>query len=157
MQHITPNAVKFWDFYTYQSFLKVFSWTFSMPLSCSSLGLGSCGPTVSRARFLSCAWSKLRLCSANHRPGYWSNLPFDWPSTVWRRRGRQVSSAPAFQHIIGPVLILNLVRHILYMASQLTCCHVWLTRLFWHSVSPVFWQLVGHVYHCMFINVLRNF
>ena len=24
----------------------------------------------------------LRLCSANHRPGYWSNLPCDWPSTA---------------------------------------------------------------------------
>ena len=30
--------------------------------------------------FLSFARStKLRLCSANHRPGYWSNLPCDWP------------------------------------------------------------------------------
>ena len=36
-----------------------------------------------RARFLSLAQSKLRLCSANHRPGYWCNLPCDWPSTVW--------------------------------------------------------------------------
>ena len=35
-----------------------------------------------RARFLSLAWSKLRLCSANHRPGYWSNLPCDWPSAA---------------------------------------------------------------------------
>ena len=35
------------------------------------------------ARFLSLAQSKLRLCSANHRPGYWSNLTCDWPSTVW--------------------------------------------------------------------------
>ena len=36
-----------------------------------------------RARFLSLARSKLRLWSANHRPGYWSNLPCDWPSTAW--------------------------------------------------------------------------
>ena len=36
-----------------------------------------------RAHFLSLAWRKLRLCSANHRPGYWSNLPCDWPSTAW--------------------------------------------------------------------------
>ena len=36
-----------------------------------------------RARFLSLARSKLRLCSANHRPGYWSNLPCDWQSTAW--------------------------------------------------------------------------
>ena len=36
-----------------------------------------------RACFLSLPWSKHRLCSANHRPGYWSNLPCDWPSTAW--------------------------------------------------------------------------
>ena len=35
------------------------------------------------ARFLPLAWSKLRLCSANHRPGNWSNLPCDWPSSAW--------------------------------------------------------------------------
>ena len=40
-------------------------------------------PYVTRARFLSLALSKLRLCSANHRPGYWSNLPCDWSSTAW--------------------------------------------------------------------------
>ena len=34
------------------------------------------------ARFLSLARSKLRLCSANHRPGYWTDLSCDWPSTV---------------------------------------------------------------------------
>ena len=26
---------------------------------------------------------QLRLCSANHRPGYWSNMPCDWLSTAW--------------------------------------------------------------------------
>ena len=36
-----------------------------------------------RARFLSLAWSKLRLYSANHRPGYFSNRPCDWPSKAW--------------------------------------------------------------------------
>ena len=36
-----------------------------------------------RACFLSLARSKLRLCSASHRPGYWSNPPCDWPSTAW--------------------------------------------------------------------------
>ena len=38
---------------------------------------------VIRACFLSLVRSKLRLCSANHRPGYWSNLPCDWLSTAW--------------------------------------------------------------------------
>ena len=36
-----------------------------------------------RAHFLSIAQSKLRLCSANYRPGYWSNPPCDWPNTAW--------------------------------------------------------------------------
>ena len=38
---------------------------------------------VNQGTFLSLAWSKLRLCSANHRPGYWSNLPCDWLSVAW--------------------------------------------------------------------------
>ena len=36
-----------------------------------------------RARFLSLALSKLRLCSVNHRAGYFSNLACDWLSIVW--------------------------------------------------------------------------
>ena len=38
---------------------------------------------LSGVHFLSLAWSKLRLCSANNRSGYWSNLPCDWPITAW--------------------------------------------------------------------------
>ena len=51
------------------------------------------GP-VSWARFLSLAWSKLRLCSANHRPGYWSNLPCDWPSTAWAYSEQETENGP---------------------------------------------------------------
>ena len=35
------------------------------------------------ALFLYLARNQIRLCSVNHRPGYWSNLPCDWPSTAW--------------------------------------------------------------------------
>ena len=49
---------------------------------------------VARARFLSLAWSKFRLCSANHRPGYWSNLTCDWPSTVWAYSGQETENGP---------------------------------------------------------------
>ena len=34
------------------------------------------------ARLLSVAGCKLRLCQANHRSGYWSNLLCDWPGTA---------------------------------------------------------------------------
>ena len=46
------------------------------------------------AHFLSLARSKLRLCSANHRPGYWSNLPCDWPSTVWAYSEQGTENGP---------------------------------------------------------------
>ena len=37
-------------------------------------------PIDNRARFPSLARSKLRLCLANHRAGYFSNLTCDWLS-----------------------------------------------------------------------------
>ena len=46
------------------------------------------------ARFLSLARSKLRLCSANHRPGYWSNLPCDWLSIVWAYSEQETENRP---------------------------------------------------------------
>ena len=54
-----------------------------------------CGrPKKTRARFLSLARSKLRLCSANHRPGYWSNLPCNWPSTAWAYSEQETENWP---------------------------------------------------------------
>ena len=52
-----------------------------------------------KAYFLSLAWSKLRLCSANHRPGYWSNLAYDWPSTAWAYSKQETENGPRPQCI----------------------------------------------------------
>ena len=49
---------------------------------------------ITSARFLSLTRSKLRLCSANHRPGYWSNLPCDWPSTAWAYSEQETGNGP---------------------------------------------------------------
>ena len=46
------------------------------------------------AHFLSLARSKLRLCSANHSPGYWSNLPCDWLSTAWAYSEQETENGP---------------------------------------------------------------
>ena len=46
------------------------------------------------ARFLFLAPCKLGLCSANHRPGYWSNLPCDWLSTVWAYSEQETENRP---------------------------------------------------------------
>ena len=50
-----------------------------------------------RARFLSPAWGKLRLCSANHSPGYCSNLPCDWPSTAWAYSEQETENDPRWR------------------------------------------------------------
>ena len=50
----------------------------------------------SRARFLSLARGKLRLCSANHRAGYFSNLACDWLSIVWAYSEQETENGPRF-------------------------------------------------------------
>ena len=49
-----------------------------------------------RARFLSLARSKLRLCSANHWAGYFSNLACDWLSIVWAYSEQKTKNGPSF-------------------------------------------------------------
>ena len=49
---------------------------------------------MTRACFLSLARSKLRLCSANHRAGYFSNLACDWLSIVWAYSEQETENGP---------------------------------------------------------------
>ena len=44
--------------------------------------------------FLSLARSKLRLCSANHRLGYWCNLLCDWTGTAWAYSEQETENGP---------------------------------------------------------------
>ena len=46
------------------------------------------------ASFLSLASSKLRLCSDNHRAGYFNNLACDWLSIVWAYSKQQIENGP---------------------------------------------------------------
>ena len=54
------------------------------PLLNTSVRVMTCAvsETETRARFMSLAQSKLRLCSANHRAGYFSNLACGWLSLL---------------------------------------------------------------------------
>ena len=67
-------------------------WTQIFP----NLGVSDLNPSAAEtwARFLSLAWSKLRLCSANHRTGYWSNLSCDCPSTAWANSEHETENEP---------------------------------------------------------------
>ena len=49
---------------------------------------------ITRACFLYLARSKLRLCSANHRAGYFSNLACDWLSIVWAYSEQETENGP---------------------------------------------------------------
>ena len=57
-----------------------------------------------RARFLSLARSKLRLCSANHRPCYWSNLPCDWPRIAWAYSEQETENGPSSYNVFQLIL-----------------------------------------------------
>ena len=54
------------------------------------------------ASFLSLAQSKLRLCSANHRAGYFSNLACDWPSIVWAYSEQETENRPRHMKYCSP-------------------------------------------------------
>ena len=60
------------------------------------------------ACFLCLAQSKLMLCSANHRTGYFSNLACDWLSIVWAYSEQETENWPWAMVLIsglGAVLI----------------------------------------------------
>ena len=69
------------------------------------------GPVFCLAR------SNLRLCSANHRAGYFSNLACDWLSIVWAYSEQETENGPWWCWAIGSVGYL--IRHdfllLLYM------------------------------------------
>ena len=46
------------------------------------------------AHFLSLPQSKLRLCAANHRAGYFSNLACDWLIIVWAYSEQETENGP---------------------------------------------------------------
>ena len=63
-----------------------------------------------RARFLSLTQSKLRLCLANHRAGYFSNLACDWLSTVWAYSEQETENGPSL-HNSWDVLYIDAVQY----------------------------------------------
>ena len=50
---------------------------------------------VTRDRFLSLGRNKHKLCPANHRAGYFSNLTCDWLSIVWAHSEQETENGPS--------------------------------------------------------------
>ena len=84
----------------------------------------------SGAHFLSLARSNLRLCSANHRPGYWSNLSCDWPSTAWAYSEQEIEN--------GVLLTLHI-----WQAFQQHCCHIGLLH---HHTNGILKFLITSIF-----------
>ena len=90
---------------------------------------------LTRARFLSLTGSKLRLCSANHRPGYWSNLPCYWPNTAWAYSEQETENGPRSPLLfITPQNFINTsLRHTLNASHHtLTIALCWKQDVLWH-------------------------
>ena len=82
-----------------------------------------------RARFLSLARSKLRLCSAYHRAGYFSNLACDWLSIVWAYSEQETENGPThmepnLSHCYGKIHIIscqNPPSHVIMVETSHLC------------------------------------
>ena len=78
-----------------------------------------CGITLSVARFLSLARTKLRLCSTNQRPGYCSNLPRNLAEhslSLLRARDRELHHINVgLHHTVGSIATYSTIRFIAYM------------------------------------------
>ena len=61
--------------------------------------------STSWARFIYLGRSKLRLCLANHREGYLSNLACDWLSIVWAYSEQDTGNGPRSSHPFGAMEI----------------------------------------------------
>ena len=84
--------------------------------------VASSSERVTRARFLSLAPSKLRLRSANHRPGYWNNLSCNWPSTAWAYSEQETEN--------GPWYPLQPIHHSLPIRDIMKSSPIWRDVLF---------------------------
>ena len=99
---------------------------------------GRCMSHQCRARFLYLARSKFRLCSANHRLGYRSNLSCDWSSTAATYSEQETENRLRFR--VGSTNMFGLnygvcifehastpihVRFVTYMAPGTHTNHFW--------------------------------
>ena len=103
-------------------------------------------------RFLSLARSKLRLCSANHRAGYFSNLACDWLSIVWAYSEQETENGPwcSSGSVLGNNLcgviskwIRYIISSLLYMISE---ANLEYTRC-------KYWNLIGTSFFAFYITM----
>ena len=93
-----------------------------------------------RAGFLSVAWSKLRLCLANHRADYFSNMACDWLSIVWVYFEQETENGPWLLtcHLFGAKQFTWTKADLSNFASLgAKFCEIWYKL---YTVEPVWWD-----------------
>ena len=80
-------------------------------------------------RFQALAQSKLRLCSANHRAGYFSNLACDWLCIVWAYSEQETENRPSMGHHVDDK---QGSHHGLSLSHQyIIVLHMWYFKVEW--------------------------
>ena len=114
--HLVQKSLNEWaDSYFRKENMSTFDWSAQVccwpwtgPVFCLLIGVSSgCAqpitgqvtsvtwPVIGWAYYeLSLAQGKLRLCSANHRSGYFNNLACDWLSIVWAYFEQETENRP---------------------------------------------------------------
>ena len=98
------NIISFSNATSYKCNISVWNWPNTMDVMWALCKL------MAWARYQSLAQSKLRLCSANHRPGYWSDLPWDWPSTAWAYSEQETENG-AWYFSTNAAVVIGLSTH----------------------------------------------
>ena len=83
------------------------------------------------ARFLSLNRNKLRLCLANHRPGYFSNLAYDCLSIVWSSSRQETENGLWRFHSVQKSHILSIQEFPLSVLKWTTGGHKQGNKITW--------------------------
>ena len=114
--------------------------------------------------FLSLGWSKFRLCSANRRPGYWSNLPCDWPTTAQAYSKQEIENGTwcsgylmSVKYLSSNETLLNFVQYARLHKPPFVFMG-WLSLPVWHLNTylpdPNGHHLTDVILKCMFIKYI---
>ena len=94
-----------------------------------------------RARFLSLIQSKLRLCAANHRAGYFSNLACYWLRIVWTYSEHDSENGPWLALSNQGIYLYNKLYYL--KKSQSLEAATWdlcFNLCYWFELWQAYWQ-----------------
>ena len=107
--------------------------------------------------FLYLARSKLRLCSANHRAGYFSNLDCDWLSIVWAYSEQSTENGPWLLAYYNEIRLPSLILRLASIRSRRMLSRVSSTIFSWTFSSATSRRATSFWFWRSIIWLLRSF